>query len=61
VALGCAVPVRTAADLDAAFARLLADEPRRLKMQDQALNYVHQQAGATARIMVALGALNAPR
>ena len=51
VALGCATPVRTAAELEAAFARLLADEPRRLKMQDQALEYVHQQAGATARIL----------
>ena len=61
VALSCAVPVHTAAELNAAFARLLADEPHRLKMQDQALNYVHQQAGATARIMVALGALDVPR
>ncbi|AMJ65471.1 3-deoxy-D-manno-octulosonic acid transferase [Hymenobacter sp. PAMC 26628] len=61
VALGCATPVRTAAELETAFARLLADEARRLKMQDQALDYVHQQAGATARIMAALGALNASR
>ncbi|MGI4885830.1 MAG: 3-deoxy-D-manno-octulosonic acid transferase [Janthinobacterium lividum] len=60
VALGCATPVRTAAELEAAFARLLADEALRLKMQDQALDYVHQQAGATARIMAALGALDVP-
>ncbi|OGX89838.1 3-deoxy-D-manno-octulosonic acid transferase, partial [Hymenobacter coccineus] len=54
VALGCATPVTTAAELEAAFARLLADDALRLKKQDQALDYVHQQAGATARIMAQL-------
>lgn len=51
VALGCATPVGTAAELEKGFARLLHDETARLKMQDLALEYVHQQAGATARIM----------
>ena len=51
VALGCATPVRTPDELEKAFVRLLNDETLRLKMQDLALDYVHQQAGATARIM----------
>ena len=51
VELGCATPVRTAAELEKAFARLLADDTIRLKKQDLALEYVHQQAGATERIM----------
>ncbi|MFD1467216.1 3-deoxy-D-manno-octulosonic acid transferase [Hymenobacter caeli] len=54
VALGCAKPVRTAEELEKAFARLLGNETLRLKMQDLALDYVHQQAGATARILLEL-------
>ncbi len=58
VALGCATPVRTAAELEKAFARLLTDEILRLKKQDLALEYVHQQAGATARILRHLTFIN---
>ncbi len=58
VELGCATPVRTAAELESAFARLLTHETIRLKMQDLALEYVHQQAGATARIMGQLTGIN---
>lgn len=51
VDLGCATSVRTAAELESAFARLLNNEAIRLKTQDLALDYVHQQAGATGRIL----------
>ena len=51
VALGCAYPVRSAAELQAAFAPLWHDEAARLRVQDLSLDYVHQKAGATERIM----------
>lgn len=56
VALGCAFPVHTAAELQAAFGRLHHDEAARLRVQDTALDYVHEQAGATARILKQLTA-----
>ena len=58
VGLNVAFPVQDAAGLNAAFARLWHDEPLRLRLQDKLLEYVHQQAGATAKIMAALSALN---
>ena len=51
VALGCAFPVQSAAQLEAAFDRLFYNEEARLKVQDISLDYVHQHAGATARIL----------
>ena len=51
VNLGCAMPVHNAHELETAFGRLLADGPRCLKIQDAALDYVHQQVGATGRIL----------
>lgn len=49
--LKCAFPVRTPEELQAAFARLLANEALRLRLQDIMLDYVHGQAGATRKIM----------
>ncbi|MCB2376734.1 3-deoxy-D-manno-octulosonic acid transferase [Hymenobacter sp. BT635] len=51
VELGCAFPVRTAQELKEAFAPLFHHEANRLVVQDLSLEYVHQKAGATARIM----------
>jgi 3-deoxy-D-manno-octulosonic-acid transferase len=51
VELNCAFPVRTADELQKAFARLWQDEALRLRLQDKMLDYVHGQAGATARIL----------
>ncbi len=51
VALGCAFPVHTAEELHTTFGRLFHDEAARLRAQDAALDYVHEQAGATARIL----------
>ena len=51
VELGCAFPVRTAQELKDAFAPLFHYETNRLVVQDLSLEYVHQKAGATARIM----------
>ncbi|TGE20111.1 3-deoxy-D-manno-octulosonic acid transferase [Hymenobacter elongatus] len=51
VELGCAFPVRSGKELQAAFARLYHDEVARLRVQDLSLEYVHQKAGATTRIM----------
>ncbi len=51
VRLGAAFPVLDGAGLSAAFARIWHDEPLRLKLQDKLLDYVHEQAGATSRIM----------
>lgn len=58
VALGCAFPVHTAEELLIAFGRLFYDEPARLRAQDAALDYVHEQAGATDRILRELGMKN---
>jgi 3-deoxy-D-manno-octulosonic-acid transferase len=54
VAAGCAFPVRTAAELQVAFGLLWHQNEVRLRVQDTSLEYVHQQAGATAIIMAAL-------
>jgi 3-deoxy-D-manno-octulosonic-acid transferase len=51
VELGCAFPVTTADELQLAFGRLYHDEAMRLSVQDKALDYVHEQAGATNRIL----------
>ena len=51
VALGCAFPVQSATQLEAAFDRLFYEEEARLKVQDISLEYVHQHAGATGRIL----------
>ncbi|WP_223650028.1 3-deoxy-D-manno-octulosonic acid transferase [Hymenobacter psoromatis] len=57
VALGCAFPVRSAAQLETAFDRLFYNEEARLKVQDISLDYVHQHAGATARILSQLSGI----
>ncbi|WP_151088710.1 3-deoxy-D-manno-octulosonic acid transferase [Hymenobacter baengnokdamensis] len=51
VQLGCAFPVQSARQLEAAFDRLYYNEEARLKVQDLCLDYVHQHAGATSRIL----------
>ena len=51
VELGAAFPVRSGPELLAAFAPLWHSEAARLRLQDLSLDYVHQQAGATGRIM----------
>ncbi len=46
-----AYPVHNADELRLAFDRLWHDEDLRLRLQDELLEYVHAQAGATQRIM----------
>ena len=46
-----AYPVHNAEELRLAFDRLWHDEDLRLRLQDELLEYVHTQAGATQRIM----------
>ena len=58
VELGCAFPVRTAEELQLAFGRLFHEEEARLRVQDAALDYVHEQAGATNRILQQLKIVN---
>ena len=58
VALGCAFPVRTPEELQTAFGRLFYEETDRLRVQDAALDYVHEQAGATSRILNQLAMSN---
>ncbi|MBF9220752.1 3-deoxy-D-manno-octulosonic acid transferase [Hymenobacter ruricola] len=55
--LGLAFPVENAAELAAKFAPLWKSEKHRLSLQDQLLDYVHGQAGATRTIMAALPGL----
>ena len=58
---GLAFPVDNASQLAAKFAPLWNDETFRLRVQDQLLEYVHGQAGATRTIMAALpGLIAAP-
>lgn len=57
VKLKCAVPVQNAAELESSFAYLWRDEEARLRLQDNMLDYVHGQAGATRTIMAALPGL----
>ncbi|WP_052732271.1 3-deoxy-D-manno-octulosonic acid transferase [Hymenobacter terrenus] len=54
VELECAFPVHNAQELEAAFTYLWHNEKARLRLQDIMLDYVHGQAGATARILQAL-------
>lgn len=60
VALKCAFPVETAAELDSVFTYLWHHEDARLRLQDAMLDYVHGQAGATRTIMAALPDIIAP-
>ncbi|OGX86145.1 3-deoxy-D-manno-octulosonic acid transferase [Hymenobacter glacialis] len=59
VALKCAFPVASAADLETTFTYLWHHEEARLRLQDAMLDYVHGQAGATRTIMAALPGLTA--
>ena len=52
--LGLAFPVQDAAELKKHFAPLWQNEKYRLTLQDQLLDYVHGQAGATQKIMTTL-------
>ncbi|RYY18492.1 MAG: 3-deoxy-D-manno-octulosonic acid transferase, partial [Cytophagaceae bacterium] len=54
VRLGCAFPANSARELEAAFDRLYYNEAARLKVQDTSLEYVHEHAGATERILAQL-------
>ncbi|WP_317192336.1 3-deoxy-D-manno-octulosonic acid transferase [Hymenobacter jeongseonensis] len=56
---GLAFSVSDANELSHHFAPLWEDEKRRLRIQDQMLDYVHGQAGATRTIMAALPGLSA--
>lgn len=58
VQLGCAFPVQSAQQLEAAFDRLYYNEEARLKVQDMSLDYVHTHAGATGRILSQLAAIS---
>ena len=51
VNLGCAFSARSAQELEAAFDKLYYNEAARLSVQDISLDYVHQHAGATGRIL----------
>ncbi|UOQ99821.1 3-deoxy-D-manno-octulosonic acid transferase [Hymenobacter sp. 5317J-9] len=55
--LGLAFPVANAEELAARFAPIWNSEKLRLSLQDQLLDYVHGQAGATRTIMAALPGL----
>ena len=57
VQLGCAFPADSARELEAAFDRLYYNEAARLKVQDTSLEYVHEHAGATGRILKELGVI----
>ncbi len=58
VDLGCAFSARSAQELEAAFDKLYYNEAARLTVQDMSLDYVHQHAGATGRILQQLEAMN---
>ena len=51
VELGCAFSVRSAQELESAFDKRYYNEEARLKVQDISLEYIHQHAGATGRIL----------
>ena len=51
VQLGCAFSAHSAHELEAAFDKLYYNEAARLTVQDVSLEYVHQHAGATGRIL----------
>ncbi len=54
---GLAFAIRTPGELEAEFTPLWKNEKYRLRIQDQLLDYVHGQAGATRTIMAALPGL----
>ncbi|SMC00297.1 Three-deoxy-D-manno-octulosonic-acid transferase domain protein [Hymenobacter roseosalivarius DSM 11622] len=58
VKAGCAFPIHSAAELQTAFGLLWHQSEVRLRVQDMSLEYVHQQAGATATIMAALARMD---
>jgi 3-deoxy-D-manno-octulosonic-acid transferase len=58
VNLGCAFSAQSAKDLEAAFDKLYYNETARLSVQDVSLDYVHQHAGATGRILSQLTDIN---
>ncbi|QNH60624.1 3-deoxy-D-manno-octulosonic acid transferase [Hymenobacter sediminicola] len=51
VEIDCAFPIESAEELLAAFGRLFYQEEARLAVQDRSLDYVHDNSGATGRIM----------
>ena len=51
VQLGCAFACNSAHELEGAFDKLYYNEDARLRVQDASLEYVHQHAGATGRIL----------
>ena len=57
VELGCAFSVRSAHELESAFDKRYYNEEARLKVQDVSLEYIHQHAGATERILRQLKAM----
>ena len=57
---GLAFSVADGAELMARFAPLWESEKYRLRLQDQMLDYVHGQAGATRTILAALPGITAP-
>ncbi len=58
VEMGAAFPVHTAEELKTAFGLLWYQNEVRLRVQDMSLEYVHQQAGATAKIMAELAKMH---
>ncbi|MVN75505.1 3-deoxy-D-manno-octulosonic acid transferase [Hymenobacter sp. HMF4947] len=51
VELGCAFSISSAYELESAFDKRYYNEEARLKVQDISLDYIHQHAGATERIL----------
>ncbi|TXK48033.1 3-deoxy-D-manno-octulosonic acid transferase [Pontibacter qinzhouensis] len=60
VDLGCAFPVKTSAELLAAFEQVHLQPEKRQKISETEKQYVHKQAGATAKIMTAIKQLLPP-
>ncbi|MGI4970196.1 MAG: 3-deoxy-D-manno-octulosonic acid transferase [Janthinobacterium lividum] len=58
VELGCAFSVQSAQELESAFDKRYYNEEARLKVQDMSLDYIHQHAGATGRILSKLKIMN---
>ena len=59
VDLGCAFSVSSAHELESAFDKRYYNEEARLKVQDVSLEYIHQHAGATERILRQLAVITA--
>ncbi|MGI4869817.1 MAG: 3-deoxy-D-manno-octulosonic acid transferase [Janthinobacterium lividum] len=51
VELGCGFSIKSAKELESAFGKLYYHETARLRVQDRILDYVHQHAGATRKIL----------